>query len=91
MNKLRDLVLAAHGIDRRKTVRMIEADTLITALLWATKGWPDALKQVRVTADNYGQRVDYQPFAKPNWRSVYRPETVNPRAAFQGHAVETPC
>ena len=49
------------------------------------------------------QRVSYQPFTKPDWRSVYHPEAVaietsngkpiksraNPRAAFQGHTVET--
>jgi hypothetical protein len=48
----------------------------ITGLLWARKGWPDALKQVRVTADTEGQRASYQPFTKPDWRSVYQPEAV---------------
>jgi hypothetical protein len=100
---LRDLILDAHGIDRWKTVRTIEGDMSITGLLWARKGWPDVLRQVRVTADTDSQRVSYQPFGKPDWRSVYRPEAVaietadgkfiksraNPRAAFQGHSVET--
>ena len=76
----------------------------ITGLLWARKGWPDALKQVRVTADTDSQRVRYQPFTNPDWRSVYGPEAVaietsdgksiksrvNPRASFQGHVAETP-
>ena len=75
----------------------------ITGMLWARKGWPDALKQVRVTAGTGAQRVSYQPFTKPDWRSVYHPEAVaietsngkpiknraNPRAAFEGHTVET--
>lgn len=96
MNELRDLVLDAHGVARWKTARAIEGDMSITGMLWARKGWPDALKQVRVTADTDGQRVSYQPFTKPDWRSVYQPEAVaiatpdgkqiksraNPRAAF---------
>ncbi|HEY0799368.1 MAG TPA: hypothetical protein VGD54_00885, partial [Steroidobacteraceae bacterium] len=103
MSDLRDQVLDAHGIARWKTARTIEGDMSITGLLWARKGWPDALKQVHVTADIDSQRVNYQPFTQPDLRSVYRPDAVaietsdgksiknrvNPRAAFQGHAVET--
>jgi hypothetical protein len=103
MNELRDLVLDAHGVARWKTARTIEGEMSITGLLWARKGWPDALKQVHVTADTDGQRVSYRPFTKPDWRSVYQPEAVtietpdgksiksrvNPRAAFQGHTVES--
>jgi hypothetical protein len=100
---LRDFVLDAHGVARWKSARTIEGDMSITGLLWARKGWPDALKEVSVTADTDQQQVSYQPFTKPDWRSVYRPDAVaietsdgksiknrvNPRAAFQGHAVET--
>ena len=103
MSELRDFVLDAHGVARWKTARMIEGDMSITGLLWARKGWPDALKQVHVMADTESQRASYQPFTKPDWRSVYQPEAVaietqdgksiksrvNPRAAFQGHTVET--
>jgi hypothetical protein len=103
MSDLRDLVLDAHGIARWKTARTIEGDMSITGLLWARKGWPDALKRVHVTADIDSQRVSYQPFTQPDLRSVYRPDAVaietsdgksiknrvNPQAAFQGHAVET--
>jgi hypothetical protein len=103
MSELRDLVLNAHGVTRWKSARTIEGNMSITGLLWARKGWPDALKQVRVTADTESQRVYYQPFTNPDWRSVYGPEAVaietsdgkpiksrvNPRASFQGHAVET--
>ena len=103
MSELRDFVLDVHGVARWKTARAIEGDMSITGLLWARKGWPDALKQVHVTADTDGQRASYQPFTKPDWRSVYQPEAVaietqdgksiksrvNPRASFQGHTVET--
>jgi len=103
MSELRDLVLDAHGVARWKSARTIEGDMSITGMLWARKGWPDALKQVHVTADTGAQRVSYQPFTKPDWRSVYHPEDVaietsngkpiksrtNPRAAFEGHTVET--
>jgi hypothetical protein len=99
MSELRDLVLNAHGVTRWKSARTIEGNMSITGLLWARKGWPDALKQVHVTADTGTQRVSYQPFTKPDWRSVYHPEAVaietsngkpiksraNPRAAFEGH------
>ena len=98
MSELRDLVLDAHGVTRWKSARTIEGNMSITGLLWARKGWPDALKQVRVTADTESQRVYYQPFTNPDWRSVYGPEAVaietsdgkpiksrvNPRASFQG-------
>ena len=103
MSELQDLVLDAHGVTRWKSARTIEGYMSITGMLWARKGWPDALKQVRVTADTGAQRVSYQPFTKPDWRSVYHPEAVaietsngkpiknraNPRAAFEGHTVET--
>ena len=103
MTRLLDLVLDAHGHAKWKAARTIEADMSISGLLWARKGWPDALKQVRVTADTDSQRTQYQPFANPDWRSVYGPEAVaietsdgkpvksriNPRASFQDHAVET--
>ena len=62
MSELRDLVLNAHGVTRWKSARTIEGNMSITGLLWARKGWSDALKQVRVTADTESQRVYYQPF-----------------------------
>ena len=103
MSELQDLVLDAHRVTRWKSARTIEGYMSITGMLWARKCWPDALKQVRVTADTGAQRVSYQPFTKPDWRSVYHPEAVaietsngktiknraNPRAAFEGHTVET--
>lgn len=75
----------------------------ITGMLWARKGWPDALKYVQVTADIESQQVSYRPFTGEGLCSVYRPDQVaiertdgtqlksrsNPRAAFDGHKAET--
>lgn len=66
MNELRDVVLDAHGVARWKPIRTIEGEMSITGLLWTRKGWPDALKQVRVTADTDRQWVSYQPFTNPD-------------------------
>ena len=104
MSELRDLVLDAHGgIARWRKLKTIEGDMSITGALWARKGWSDVLRDVHVTADVWGQMVSYQPFTDPGMRSVYRPdytavetsdgklikERRNPRAAFDGHSVET--
>jgi hypothetical protein len=104
MSELRDLVIEAHGgLARWKRFRTIEGDMSITGLLWERKGWPDALKNVHVTADTGEQRLSYSPFTTEELRSVYGPDRVaiaradgmeiksrsNPRLAFDGHKVET--
>jgi hypothetical protein len=104
MSELRDLVIEAHGGHTRwKRFRAIESEMSITGLLWARKGWPDALKNARVTVDTENQRVSYHPFTGEGLRSTYCPDEVaiegpdgpqiksrnNPRAAFEGHKVET--
>jgi hypothetical protein len=105
MAELRDLVIDAHGgIKRWRKVRAIDGDMSITGALWARKGWPDVLKNVHVTADATNQRISYRPFVSEGMRSRCTPdhtviETLdgksvkdrkNPRAAFDGHTVETP-
>jgi hypothetical protein len=105
MSKLRDLVIDAHGgVGRWNKVKAIEGDMSITGALWARKGWPDALKDVHVTADARSQWISYLPFISKGMRSSCTPEhTVietldgkqikdrkNPRAAFDGHTVESP-
>ena len=103
MSELHDLVLDAHGVTRWKTARTIEGDMSITGGLWARKGWPDALKHVHVTADTGTQWISYQPFTSRTGAVSMHPEAVrhrnlegktiksraNPRAAFDGHTVET--
>jgi hypothetical protein len=105
MSELRDLVIDAHGgIARWNKVKTIEGDMSITGGLWTRKGWPDVLKNVHVTAAAANQWISYRPFISASMRSSYTPdraviETVdgkpvkdrkNPRAAFDGHTVETP-
>ena len=76
----------------------------ITGGLWARKGWPLALKNVHVTAAAGKQWISYQPFTGEGMRSSWTPDRTaietldgkivkdrqNPRAAFDGHTVETP-
>jgi hypothetical protein len=104
MTHLLDVILEAHGAARWKRLRSIEGDMSITGLLWARKGWPDVLKNVRVIADIAEQHITYQPFTAEGLRSDYRPDRVaidavdgkhtkqrtNPREAFAGHKPETP-
>jgi hypothetical protein len=104
MSELRDLVIEAHGgLARWQKLKTITADMSITGFLWARKGWPDALREVRVTADVDRQHVSYRPFTAEGLRSVYRPDEVAiegadrkpiksrgaPRTAFDGHTPET--
>jgi hypothetical protein len=105
MCELRDLVIEAHGgLERWNKVKTIEGDMSITGGLWARKGWPDVLKNVHVTAASATQWISYRPFTSESMRSSCTPdhtviETLdgkpvkdrrNPRAAFDGHTVETP-
>lgn len=104
MAQLRDLVLKAHGAVQWKNFRRIEANMSIVGALWALKGWPDALKNVHVTAEIARQQLSYQPFTAEGLRSFYRPDLVaidafdgkrlkqrsNPREAFAGHTPATP-
>jgi hypothetical protein len=104
MSKLRDLVIDAHGgFDRWSDVKIIEANMSITGAMWTQKGWPDALKNVHVTADPKTQWVGYRPFIRQGMRSSCTPnhsiiETLdgepiknrkNPRAAFDGKTSES--
>jgi hypothetical protein len=104
MTDLRDLVLEAHGAAQWKRFRKIEAEMSIVGAVWARKGWPDVLKNVRVIADIAEQQLSYQPFTAEGLRSLYRPDLVaiessdgkrlkqraNPRDAFAGHTPTTP-
>ncbi len=76
----------------------------IVGALWARKGWPDALKNVRVTAEITEQQLNYEPFTAEGLRSFYCPDLVaietldgkrlkqrtNPRSAFASHKPATP-
>jgi hypothetical protein len=105
MSDLRDIIIEAHGgVSRWRKLGTIEGNMSITGLLWERKGWPDALKNVHVTATMGEQQLSYSPFTAEGLRSVYRPDRVaiaradgseirsrpNPHQAFDGHKPETP-
>jgi hypothetical protein len=105
MHELRDLVIDAHGgLERWNKVKTIQGDMSITGGLWTRKGWPDALKNAHVIAAVGDQWISYQPFISEGMRSSCTPDQTvietldgkpikdrkNPRAAFDGHTVETP-
>ena len=104
MANLHDLVLEAHGAAYFRRYRRIQADMSIVGSLWARKGWPEVLKNVRVDADIQDQQLSYQPFTAEGLRSFYRPDLVaieaadgtrlreraNPRNSFDGHTPATP-
>jgi hypothetical protein len=98
MSELHDLVLDAHGVTRWKSPGRSKAMS-ITGMFGLEKVDP-MRKQVRVTADTALSRSAIS--RSPDWRSVYRPgrrdqdlgqqaikSRANPRAAFEGHTVET--
>ena len=75
MSDLRELVIDAHGgIERWNKVKAIEADMAITGAMWVRKGWPDALKNVHVTADTKTQWISYRPFISEGMCSVCTPD-----------------
>ena len=105
MNELLDLIIDAHGGTARwNEVETIDGDMSITGGLWARKGWPDVLRDVHVTAATGKQWISYRPFTDKSLRSSWTPDRAaietldgkpvrdrqNPRAAFDGHTVETP-
>lgn len=104
MSDLLDLVLSSHGgLERWQTINKIEADLSGYGAMWIRKGQGDTLRDVHVTAKPHEQWISYTPFKGANKRSVCTPsrtvietlagETLeardNPRAAFDGHTVET--
>jgi len=104
MRDLLDLAIASHGgFERWSKVRTIDGDVSVTGTTWARKGWPDALKNIHVTAHTQNQFLAISPFTTGGRRSRYTPDYVaietlegeilkerrNPRSAFDGHTVET--
>jgi hypothetical protein len=104
MAELKDLILEAHGATRWNRFQSIQGNMSIVGSLWARKGWPEVLKNVRVEADIPRQQLSYRPFTAEGLRSFYRPDLVaidsvdgnrlreraNPRSFFDGHTPATP-
>jgi hypothetical protein len=104
MSSLLNEVLEAHGGLRRwHEVHEIEADAEIYGAMWIRKGQGDVLRGVHITAKPREQWISYSPFKGEGKRSVCTPQLTliegaagnvvsardNPRAAFEGHTVET--
>ena len=104
MADLKDLILEAHGATSWNRFQSIQGEMSIIGSLWARKGWPEVLKNVRVEADIPHQQLTYQPFTAEGLRSFYRPdlvaietvdghrlrERINPRNSFDSHTPATP-
>lgn len=105
MNELLELVVEAHGgLQRWKGVQRVVAEMSIVGGLWARKGWPEVLREVRVSGLCHEQFLTYSPFTGPGKRSEYTPQRVAvktdsgetiaarecPRDSFAGHTMTTP-
>ena len=104
MNDLLNRVIASHGgLERWNKITLLECDVSATGSTWSRKGWPDALKNVHVSAHAQDQWISYRPFTGENKRSRCTPahtvietldgqivkERHDPRSAFAGHTVGT--
>jgi hypothetical protein len=104
MNDLLNRDITSHGgLERWNKITLLESDVSVTGSTWSRKGWPDAPKNVHVSAHAQDQWISYGPFTGGNKRSRCTPaHTVienargqivkqrhNPRSAFAGHTAET--
>ena len=104
MNDLLSRVITSHrGLERWNKITLSESDVSVTGSTWSRKGWPDALKNVHVSAHPQDQWISYRPFTGGKKRSRCTPaytvietldgeivkESHNPRSAFAGHTAET--
>jgi hypothetical protein len=106
MNELLALAVKAHGgLERWEQFTKISARVLAGGALWHLKGNPDLLNDYNLEASTHEQHVIFDRFSAVDRRSVYTPERVSvesnttgetlqsrnhPRAAFDGHLLETP-
>src|SRR5215471_180359 len=104
MHELLQRAVAAHGsLDRFNQFQTVSATVSIGGALWSLKGRQEQ-DNVRVTVDLHQEHASFAPFKFPNQHAVFSPqrlvvetkegavvqERANPRAAFAGHARETP-
>lgn len=74
MNDLLDRVSASHGdLERWNKITLLECDVSVPGSTWSRKGWPDALKNVHVSAHAQDQWISYRPFTGGNKRSRCTP------------------
>ena len=97
-------IQAAGGMDRFNRFSSVSARLHHTGLLWQLKQKEGVLTNSRVNVQLHEQRVSHGPFAPGTEHSVYTPSRVEilredgsvaealdqPRASFEGFALETP-
>jgi hypothetical protein len=90
------------GLTRWNRLVGVEAYLSISGALWHLKGKPDVFKDIRIEALLHRERLITH-FPGENRRATFGPDRIvietesgdflesreNPRAAFQGHTVET--
>jgi hypothetical protein len=101
LSDLLDLALGAHGgWDYWQRLSKLMANASVGGGLWAVKGKGGSLDNLVAEVECHQQRVI---FISPEWRGIYTPNRTaietndgkivesrdNPRAAFEGHVVET--
>lgn len=106
MNELLELAVKAHGgLERWENISKVRARVSGGGALWHLKGNPGLLDDYTLTASTKEQHMVFDRFAAVDRRSIYTPDRVvvensttgeilqernHPRAAFEGHVLETP-
>jgi len=105
MSELLDLVLHAHGgLDRWRKLNKVSATIVAGGGLLPMKGLDVDPKPLEGTVTVHEESTLIRPFGQADWQMIFSPERVviettagavvqersNPRAAFAGHAMNTP-
>lgn len=102
MSDIVDLAIAAHGgLARFNELHSVEVTWITGGQLWDWKQQSEFNGPAHCVIDLHQQKHAHSPFLKAGQRSSYTPnrvaidgqvseERVNPRAAFEGHQLDTP-
>jgi hypothetical protein len=105
MKELLDLAVAAHGgLERWNSYRTVALELSVGGALWSLKGHAGLLTNATYEADLHKQRATLGRFGAPDRHVRFTPDRLvletdageaigsrdDPRAAFAGHANETP-
>src|ERR1044071_4195186 len=101
---LRHAINAHGGLDRWLKFKSLTATLVTGGGLWAMKGLVQDPNPREMTVALHSENASVAPFGQPDWRTAFKPERVaietsngttvrerdDPRAAFAGHAMNTP-
>jgi len=105
MGSLLRRALDAHGgLERWRRFEQVSAHLRNDGVLWALKGQPGVLDDVKVRVAMHREWASHSPFVESNWRTSFEPQRVaiettegqvveerpSPRDSFAGHGLETP-